>query len=184
MGSVSRSGTDVSGRPTPGEQSNPYFPPSSGHPAQGSTVSLPRSNTSGSGFMPSHISRAPSSTRSTTPATPSYSRPYAQPAVPSLHTHTSSNGGGYRSYSASSYSPAQSAFTPHTPYRSFTQPNISATSPDYYNPQSPQSPASGYTAQQPTRHMPPSQRPGTAPPTNRQTAPVADNVMEDIMNGY
>lgn len=184
MGSVSRSGTDVGGRPTPGEQSNPYFPPSSSHPAQGSAVSLPRSNTSGSSFIPSHTSRAPSSTRSITSATPSHSRPYAQPALPSLHTHTSSNSGGYRSYSASSYSPAQSAFTPHTPYRSFTQPNISATSPDYHNPPTPRSPASGYAAQQQQAHMPPSQRPGTAPPTNRQAAPVADNVMEDIMNGY
>jgi len=188
MEPVTRTGTAMSGRQTPGvgpspvdsygrrtpsEQNNPYFPPSSDYSAQGSTATLPRSITPGIAPQRSHTPRAPSSTRSITPATPSYSRSYGQaPPLPDLSTNTSSSVEGYRSYSASSHAHAQSSassFTPHAPYRSFTQP-IKAVEQQH--------------SQQASRQPTPTQRPGTAPPTSRQTKPVADDVMEDIMNGY
>jgi Fungal potassium channel len=191
MEPVSRSGTVMSGRQTPGmgaspvdsygrrtpaEQNNPYFPPSSDYTTRSSSANLPRSNTPGNASMRSYTPGAPPSTRSITPAT-SYSRPYTpgHPPLPQLYTNTSSSSGGYQAYSAGSQSSAQASFTPHTPYRSFTQPNMSTATPD--------TPQSGSTAHQ-LRHAPPAQRPGTAPPTDRQNTPVADGVMEDIMNGY
>jgi hypothetical protein len=175
---------DSYGRWTPAEQDNPYFPPGSDHSPPGSAATLPRSITPGVAPMRSHTPGAPS--RSITPATPSYGRSYnpEQPPMPRLHTNASSIGGGYQSYSANSNSPAQSSFTPQTPYRSFTQSNISTASPDQYRQHTPQSPASGYAAQQIPGHAFPTQRHGTAPPTTRQNTPVADHVMEDIMNGY
>jgi hypothetical protein len=199
MEPVTRSGTAMSGRQTPGvgpspvdsygrrtpaEQNNPYFPPSSDYPAQGSTATLPRSITPGNASVRSHTPRAPSSTRSVTPATPSYGRSYGQPPppLPQLHTSTSSSG-GYQGYSASSHAHAESSsFTPHAPYRSYTQPSMSLEK--LHNQQAPLPQASGYATRQGSRQPTPVQRPGTAPPTNRQTTPVADDVMEDIMNGY
>jgi hypothetical protein len=192
MEPVSRSGTVMSGRQTPGvgpspvdsygrrtpaEQNNPYFPPSSDYTVRSSSAALPRSNTPGNASMRSYTPGAPPSVRSITPST-SYGRPYTpgQPPLPPLYTNTSAGSGGYQGYSAGSQSPAQSSFTPHSPYRSYTQPNMAMSSPD--------TPQSGYTGQQASRHTPPAQRPGTAPPTNRQNTPVADDVMEDIMNGY
>lgn len=201
MEPVARAGTAMSGRRTPGfspspvdpygrqtpaEQTNPYFPPISDYSAQGSAPTLPRFNTPDSAAPRSHTPRAPSSTRSVTPATPSYNRPYnpGQPPLPRLYTNASSSGQSFQSYSADSQSPAQPSFTPHSPYRSYTQPNISTTSAGHYVQQNPQSQQPGYVTPQHSGHAPPTQRPGTAPPTNRQNTPVADHVMEDIMNGY
>ncbi len=200
MEPIPRTSTPMSGRQTPGvdpspvesyftptEQHNPYFSPTSEHPAQSSAATLPRSITPGGASIRSHTPRAPSSTRSITPATPSYSRPYTpgQPPLPRLQTNASSSSQAYQSYSANSQSPAQSSFTPHAPYRSFTQrPNISAASPDHYSQHNSQSPPPSGYAQLPSGHPPPTQRPGTAPPTKPQNTPVADGVMEDIMNGY
>jgi Fungal potassium channel len=190
MEPVSRSGTAMSGRQTPGvgpspvesygrrtplEQNNPYFPPNSDYSAPGSTATLPRSITPGIAPIRTHTPRAASSTRSITPAPPSSSRSYGPaPPLPEMPTHPSSSVEGYQSYNAGPHAHAQSSsssssFAPHAPYRSFTQP-IQAPNQQYSQP----------TSRQPT----PSPRPGTAPPTNRQTKPVADEVMEDIMNGY
>ena len=194
MGSIPRSGTATSGhqtdgtcaslidsysRPKPIEQNNP---PSSEYSAQGSAV--PRYDTSGNASMRSYIPSVPSPTRSTNPAIPSYSRPYKQPPLPRLHTNASSIRGDYQNYSASSCTPAQSSITRPTPYRSYTQPNMSSASANHYRQQTSQSPSSRHAAQEQPRRATPTQRPGTALPTNRQTTPVADHVMEDIMNGY
>jgi Fungal potassium channel len=199
MEPVSRTGTAMSGRQTPGvgpspvdsygswtpaEQNNPYFPPSSDYSAQGSTATLPRSITPGIAPQRSHTPRAPSSTRSITPAIPSHSRSYGQPPpLPVLPSNTSSSVESYQSYSASSHTHAQSSsFIPNAPYRSFTQPIN--PSEQQYSQNAPLPLASGYMTQQISRQPTPSQRPGTAPPTSRQTKPIDDDVMEDIMNGY
>jgi Fungal potassium channel len=176
---------DSYGRRTPGEQNNPYFPSVSDASGRGSSATLPRSNTPGNASMRSHTPGASSSTRSITPATPSY-RPYTpgQPPLPRLHTSNMSGGEGHQNYSASSQSPAQSAFPPRTLYRSYTQPNMGAVATDQYSQQPPNTSQRGYEPQQQAGHAPPTPRSGTAPPTNRQRAPVADSVMEDIMNGY
>jgi Fungal potassium channel len=193
----SRPSVGQSGRSTPGtyqmepvrtsaEQNNPYFPPSSEYLAQGSVGTLPRSNTPGSASMRSYTPGLPPSTRSITPAASTYG-PYnsGPPPLPRLHTQASSGSGSYHSYTASSHSPAPSSSTPRTPYRSYTQPNISSlATPGQYSPYHPQSEHSEYVSRQASGHIPPTQRPGTAPPTNRQNTPVADHVMEDIMNGY
>lgn len=203
MEPVTRTGTAMSGRQTPGvnpspidshgrwipaEQNNPYFPPTSDYPAQGSAAVLPRSMTPGGASMRSYTPGVSSSTRSITPATPSHGRSYnpRPPPMPRLHTNASSSGEGYQNYSANSNSPGQPSFTPHTPYRSFTQPNTSTATSDYYyhSQQNLPSPSSGYPAQQQSGHNPSIQRPGTAPPSNGQKTPVADDVMDDIMNGY
>lgn len=200
MEPVPRSDTAMSGRQTPGvgpspispynrppgEQNNPYFPPLSDYSGQGASASLPRSNTPGSISSRSYTPTASSSMRSITPAPSSYRRPYepGQPPLPRLHTNPSSGNEGYRSYSSNAPSPAQLPFTPHAPPRSFTQPKMSMFSSNPYSQQTSPPPRSGYVAYQPTGRVPPTERPGTAPPSNRQNTPVDDQVMEDIMNGY
>jgi Fungal potassium channel len=174
------------GRRTPAEQNNPYFPPTSDYLGRTSSPSIPRSNTPGGSSTRSYTPGAPPSTRSITPAVPSYSRPYSpdEPPMPPLPTNASSASGRYQGYSARSQSSAQSPFTLHAPYRSFTQPNMSKAAPEPRGQRFDQSSPSIYSPQPGSGHSTPIQRPGTAPPTNRQTTPVADHVMEDIMNGY
>ena len=198
MESISRSGTIMSGRQTPGyvpsptntygrrtpaEQDNPYFPPTSEATSWGSSATLPRSNTPGNASMRPHTPRVPSSSRSITPAAPAYSRPDTsqQPSLPRLYTNNTSGSDSYQSYTANTQSPAQSSFTPYTPYRSFTQPNEPA---DQYRQQMPDGPQLGDENQHRSGHERPTQRPGTAPPTNQQRTPLADDVLEDIMKGY
>ena len=197
MEAVSRAGSVVSGRQTPGfsassaesygprrpgEQNNPYFPPVSNTSGWGSSATLPRSNTPRNASVRSHSPRASSSTRSMTPAKPPY-RPYApgQPPLPRLYTSSPSAGESYQPYSASSQSPAQSAFTLQTPYRSYTQPNLAAVAAEQYSHQTMSTSQDGFKPQQRSGHAPPTQRPGTAPLTDRQRTPVADDVMDPFV---
>lgn len=196
MEPASRSGTMMSARPVPGVspspvdpssmwtpvEENPYFPPSSDYRGEGAAATLPRSYTPGSSSARPYTPRVSSSIRSITPAAPSHSGPYnaGHPPLPRVQTNASSINGSYR---PGFNSPAQSSFAPQIPYRSFTQPVVSPSA-DQYNGQTFRSTAAEYSSQGPPRHAPPYQRPGTAPPANRQTAHVPDSVMEDIMKGY
>lgn len=181
-GGATPSPVDPYSRWTPAEEENPYFPPSSDYSGQGAAATLPRSSTPGGASTRSYTPRVSSSMRSITPAMPSYSSPYnaGHPPLPRLHTNSSSISANYR---PNFDSPAQSSFTPQTPYRSYTQPTMSPSA-DQYTAQTFRPSPTGYGSQAPPGHLPPIQRPGTAPPSNRQTTPTADHVMEDIMKGY
>lgn len=137
-----RSGTTMSWAHTPGIGPSPtgsrgrqrstghdnrYFSPNFDYSNRPSGTPLSRSNTPGSVPAQAYGTGVRSSTiRSTTPANTTYSRSYhpTQAALPRLYTNTSSSAEAYRSYSAEPQSPARSAFTPRTLYRSYTQPAL------------------------------------------------------------
>lgn len=169
------------GRRTPVDQQNPYFA-GYPYPNQNPAPPLPRSNTQASAASRSYTPGPPTS-RSMTPASgynrsytprqgsipspasaaPSY-QPMPEPTLPNIDTMPTPASSTYRAYSPATPGGTSGGYSTPTGQAGYSTPTGQA----------------GYST--PTGHAPPTQRQGTGTP--RQQAPVADHVMEDIMNGY
>lgn len=174
-GSIGRRGpgpspTDSQGRRTPAAQYNPYFPPvpESSRQSPGPALSI-RSQTP-TRTIPPPRSFTPGGSRSTTPSPQNIVD--GPTPLPRLQTPRSGNNGGYQAYHPNQYSSNPSSAVPSGPYRSFTQPNMSAGMPAHSGRQTPLSAQSAY----------PPQRSGTAPLPQRQHS--HDDMMDDIVDGY